>query len=367
MEKYSTVFSELRSKNKQNLKTRSSAYSVTATLGAVTSIAFILMILWDKPRMGLWLAAIAGLLLVAKLIHNKWTKRKTPPTPIDFSTLRNHRILPSLQWVKSIHQGHDAELDRLFKAMDRDLSLASQRKFLGAHLIAGPKGTGKSQLAQLVGEYLFGKKNIIEFDFKTLDQDSFTDRFLEMISLVAHNPHQMILLENIESITPSMLEPFLEILKTNQWKDENGDEAACFSSSMFFIIASLPVHADDFNQSEIVDYRLISFCSEVITWGKLPFPVMAKITALLIHDYWKQHMVKLEFVAPEVIFSILKESHVRAHLGMHPVAQLIRSKSAMALEQAVKEGKQRTGLEMGNGGFFIVHDFNRAKKLGGAA
>jgi len=367
MEKYSTIFSELRGKNKQNAKVQVSTRSMPAAIGVLTSIAFLLMILWNKPWMWLCLAVVVGLVLVAKALHAKWGKRKTPPAPINFSAVRNHRITPCLHWIKSIHQGHDAELDRLFQAIDRDLSLASPRKFLGAQLITGPKGTGKTQLAQLVGEYLFGKKNVIEFDFKVLDQDSFTDQFLEMITLVAENPHQMILLENAENIAPAMLEPFLEILKTNQWKDEDGDEAACFSSCMFFIVVGLPPHSDDLGKSEAIDYRLISFCSEVVQWDQLPFQVMAKVTALLIHDYWKQHSVVLEFVSPEAIFSILKESHVRAHLGMHPVAQLIRNKSARALEQAVKEGRRQTGLDLGTAGFFQVHDFNRVKKIRGVA
>ncbi len=349
METRSSVLSDLRAKNKENNSTQSSQQSLAATIGIFASIAFIVMMVMDRPNLLLWAIGIAAVIFIAKLIYSSKTKKQICKAKVNFESIRNHQISRYAEWLKGLHLGHDQSIDKIVRAVNRDLKLASPKKFLGAHLISGPKGTGKTQLIHLIGQVLFGKTNIIEFDFKSLDQGSFTGLFLDMLERVSENPHQLIVLENVDSMPSYMLEPFLDIFKTNQWLAEEDDVPTSFSGCLFLVTVGTPIE-----ETELVDFRLISFCNETISWGQLPYSDIAKIASLQILEYWKTHSIQLDFVSPEAVLQILKENKPRSNLGMHPYPQMIRNKSARALEQVLGMGHKRTKIDIDETGCFKI-------------
>ena len=365
MNRRSSLLNELR-EDHQKQNSHQSLHQLTAGLGIASSIAFLMMFLYERPKAGLVIAAIAAIFLMVRWARRTKVEAKGKTPAIQFDSLRKHRVTPSAAWMKTIHLGHAAAIDQLARGLDRDLSLASSTRILGAHLLLGPSGTGKTQLATLIGQALFGKKNIIEFDFQSLDEDSFSEQFFEMLQKIEKNPHQLILLDHAETMPAAMMDPFLEIFKTNEWRQRSEVKGTSFSGCMFIILANLKNVPDDLKndqkkrswleQSGALHEQLVSFCNEIAIWGTLPHEVMAEITCKQIIEHWAQQSIELNYVTPEVIFVILKETKPKAHLGAHSIPALIRLKSSSALERSKRMMISKAVLDIDENGFFIVDE-----------
>ncbi len=353
MERHASLFARLKGKEQgQEAAQSNGGITVTNALGAMVSVAILTSMLASRPSLWLWIAGIAGVVLAVKLLQPQIKAHQERSTPINFFRLKNHPFSSYLNWIKSLHLGHDPEVTRFVKAISRDLSLAMPGKVMGVHLLAGPHGTGKTQLSQLFAQALFGKQNVILFDFKILDSELFAELFIEMLESVNKNPYQLILLENFEYIQPGMLEPILEILKTSQWQQRKEGPSVSFSACTFIALVSLPTPESDLHSDGFLDERYLSHCSEVISWKQLPYRVLAELATRQISEHWAQHQIEVAYVSPKAIVSILKDLKPRESQGMHPYPQVIRQKSAQAIEIAIKMQRNRINLELDSNGLF---------------
>ena len=244
--------------------------------------------------------------------------------------------------------------------------------------MAGPSGTGKTHLSKLLGQALFGPTKVIEIDFKNLHPTVFATKFNEMIIAVNQNPTQLIILENVGSMDEAMLEPFLEILKTGQWVREVAPLKTSFSACAFICTCTTDLPAEMaseilsdqheakirkwFDQMQYVDSRLLSFCSEFIVWGNLAALELAEVTCRTLEAYWKSHGIDLDYVAPNAVLSILKEARDQPQLGLHPIPQIIRKKSAQGLERALLLKAKRVALDLGENALLVPGNFNQVRK-----
>ena len=361
MDGRSFQYNESELQRRQQLESQQKTQQTLATVGVVGSIAFLVMMMWERPKIAVWFLVVGAIVFIWRRSQQKKLQAELEKVEVNFPAVRSHQISPCLPWLKSEHLGHDSLVTQLIQAMDRDLSLASPSKILGAHLIMGPRGTGKTQLVKLIAKGLFGEKNIIEFDFKGLDQDLFTEKFVEMIARVNQNPYQLILLENMQDIDTFMLDPFLEILKTHQWKTKTDQTPTHFTSCVFIGVATGKSSTGDV-EYELIDDRFLSFCNEMISWGELPHSVMAEIAAKQLCQQWKEQNIEIEFIAPRVIFEILKDSRIKSHLGAHHFQHVIRKKSARALDSDCKQRLASAILDVDEQGSFFLAKSQRNRQ-----
>lgn len=114
--------------------------------------------------------------------------------------------------------------------------LTDPRRPLGVFLFAGPSGTGKTELAKALSEYLFGsEERLIRFDMSEFQTPADLDRILgtgdrgserdALVHAIRRQPFSVVLLDEIEKAHPSIWDLFLQVFDDGRLTDRHGNTA----------------------------------------------------------------------------------------------------------------------------------------------
>ncbi|HSH21141.1 MAG TPA: AAA family ATPase [Candidatus Caenarcaniphilales bacterium] len=106
---------------------------------------------------------------------------------------------------------------------------------LGVFLFVGPTGTGKTELAKTLAEYLFGSParltRLDMSEFQTADSlerllgGSTADEASGLISTVRRQPFSVVLLDEFEKADPHIWDTFLQVFDDGRLTDRGGNTA----------------------------------------------------------------------------------------------------------------------------------------------
>jgi ATP-dependent Clp protease ATP-binding subunit ClpB len=132
-------------------------------------------------------------------------------TKVDYGRLAQTDFSPYADWIKQNLRGHDAVVDDVVQAINQDLALAHPGKVIGAFLLVGPTGTGKTFLGQLAAQALYPRSEPIILNMNQLKHadDVFTlivappgRSGFEMGGMltrpVLENPYRVVILDELD-------------------------------------------------------------------------------------------------------------------------------------------------------------------------
>ena len=152
----------------------------------------------------------------------------------------SRRLLQTESVLKTRIIGQDEAVEAVAKAVRRSRSpLKDPRRPGGSFIFLGPTGTGKTELAKTLAEYLFGSKDaLISFDMSEFGSEFEVSKLIgsppgyvghdeggQLTEAVRRRPYSVVLFDEIEKAHPDIQNILLQILEDGQLTDAMGRKA----------------------------------------------------------------------------------------------------------------------------------------------
>ena len=227
--------------------------------------------------------------------------------------------------VKGQNQAVSQALDVLKRSVSGLSGVKNNASPKGVLFFAGPTGTGKTETAKTLAELIFGdEKSCIRFDMSEYMHDNSDQRLFgappgyvgyeaggQLTNAVRNNPFSILLFDEIEKASPSIMDKFLQILEDGRMTDGQGN-TAYFSDCIIIFTSNLGIYTKDAygNRKENVTKEMSSD------------EVRVKVKAA-ISDYFK-----LELGRPEILNRIGENIVVFDYIGKEAAGEILHTRLA---------------------------------------
>ena len=162
------------------------------------------------------------------------------PSGVPVSSLtesESRRLLQCESVLKTRIIGQDEAVSAVAKAIRRSRSpLKDPRRPGGSFIFLGPTGTGKTELAKTLAEYLFGSKDaLISFDMSECGSEFEVSKLIgsppgyvghdeggQLTKAVRRHPYSVVLFDEIEKAHPDIFNILLQVLEEGRLTDGQG-------------------------------------------------------------------------------------------------------------------------------------------------
>jgi len=182
-----------------------------------------------------------------------------------WARLDKSKILNSRPFIEKRIKGQPQAITKTLDVIKRSvtgLSGATQAKNSGKPrgvlFLAGPTGTGKTEIAKAITELIFGdERAYIRFDMSEFSAEHADQRLLgappgyvgydaggELTNAIREKPFSVVLFDEIEKAHPRILDKFLQILEDGRLTDGSGN-TVYFSESIIIFTSNLGIYKTD--------------------------------------------------------------------------------------------------------------------------
>lgn len=282
--------------------------------------------------------------------------------------------------------GQDQAISALSDAIIEARSgLGAKGKPIGSFFFLGPTGTGKTELAKTLAEFLFNdEQSIIRFDMSEFKEEhsaallygappgyvGYEEGGL-LVNQIRQKPYSIVLFDEIEKAHPSVYDIFLQIMDEGHVHDRLGkkgsfvDAIVIFTSnigsdwiSMQFRGGKIP------SSSQLTEIMAQHFrpeflgrLTEVVPFGPISESVVVKIFDIQLRKFQETlDDLGIELKVSDPARRHLAQSGYSDRYGARPIASVIRSKIRKPISRMLVQGVVKKGME-------LLLDMNEAQNL----
>jgi ATP-dependent Clp protease ATP-binding subunit ClpC len=197
-------------------------------------------------------AASVGARLVAEVLAEK-RRLALDLVMAEMGDRSGSRVLEVEGFLKARLVGQDAAIDRVSSRLRlAHAGLAERRGPLAVFLLLGPTGVGKTELARLLAEALFGDAGgLVRFDMSEYMEEHAVAKLLGappgyvghedeglLIERLRRQPHAVVLLDEVEKAHPRLFDVFLQVFDEGRVTGSRGRVAD--ARNAIFVLTSNP-------------------------------------------------------------------------------------------------------------------------------
>ena len=273
--------------------------------------------------------------------------------------------------------GQDKAVEQVAKALKRArVGIRDENKPIASFLFVGTTGVGKTETAKTLSEVYFGsEEKMIRLDMSEYQQEDSMNRLLGspdgstlgvLTEAVRANPFNVVLLDEIEKASPTILLTFLQVLDDGRLTDSSGNTVnfvhtiiICTSNVGTRELQLVSARKGTFSEMEEIVLKKVHehFAPEflnrftgIIVFNPLSKEDVKKIASILLKKVEKiaeDKDIKITFT--EGLLEGLVERGYNAEMGARPLARVIEDKVETYLADKIltKEIKKGDTVELG--------------------
>jgi energy-coupling factor transporter ATP-binding protein EcfA2 len=252
--------------------------------------------------------------------------------------------------------GQEQAVDRIVRVMKRAVSGLSgmqhsseSSKPRGILFLAGPTGTGKTEIVKTIAELLFNDENtLIRFDMSEYTAEHSDQKLFgappgyigynhggQLTNAVKNNPFSVLLFDEIEKAHPNIMDKFLQILEDGRMTDGQGN-TVYFSETLIFFTSNFGISREIV---EPITGRVLG--RESIVKPGEPYEEIKKKVEESMRIYFKPEVIN-RIGENIVVFDYISESASRAIVKskIEKINSNIKKKKNISV-QITEEGLRR--------------------------
>jgi ATP-dependent Clp protease ATP-binding subunit ClpC len=354
-------------------------FLLMAVIGIVTGLYTLYIAVPVLMPVLLALSLVALLVRLAQL-SREGRRRKDPGGAIRFDELHAKDLTSYAPWLKENVRGHDAAVDRIVSKLQQGLAVAAPHRTLGAFLLVGPTGTGKTFLGELLAQALYPDSEpvVLRMNQYKDHQDVFTligpppgyqgyEVGGALTRPVLENPYRAVIMDEFEKSHADVRHCFYDILDRAQCQEKSSGKNVHFGATAFFATCNAGVDAlravwretaDQATRTgrarealarEGLERPLLARFDDILLMDQLRPVEIAEVACLQIAKHWRQYGIEVTYTAPELLLEALRRNVEFQEYGVRQLAHLLEDMTTPSIESARREGIVRVRLDLERG------------------